>query len=366
MTEDDHTSPAEGKHRPRPEDDIVPPKGKTPRPEDDVVPSKTRTPRPEDDSGGRGDKPLLQVKNLCKQYEEHEALKDVSFDLYPGDIMGFLGPNGAGKTTTLRILATIIRATSGDAEIDGLPLSEVDQVRRKMGYMPDFIGTYDDLTVNEYMEFFARAYLVPKDMREFAKGEALSTTGMTELSDRPVKGLSRGQSQRLALARLLMHDPKVLLLDEPAAGLDPRARVHLRDILRELQRKGKAIVVSSHVLEDLADLSNKIAVIDQGKLLAFGNTEDLMKRLRGSVRWKIRLRDSEKMEELRDYLRSHKDVSEVIYEGERLFVTFQGGDEVTEKMHETLFKEGFRILEFAEEKLGLEELYLRITGVNQE
>jgi ABC-2 type transport system ATP-binding protein len=347
---------------PRPEDDIVSQQVSRPRPEDDLA-GKSRRPRPEDDKAS-SDGPLLRVVDLKKSYDQLEALKGISFELYRGDIMGFLGPNGAGKTTALRILATIIKPTSGTAEIDGCPIDDVDHARRKMGYMPDFIGTYDELTVNEYMEFFARAYLVPKDMREFAKNEALSTTGLTELADRPVKGLSRGQSQRLALARLLMHDPPILLLDEPAAGLDPRARVHLRDILRELQRKGKAIIVSSHVLEDLAELSNKIAVIDQGRLLAFGQTQDLMHRLRDSRRWKIRMRDQEEMERLRVFLESHPDVSEVAYEGPRLLVTFSGGEEVTEQVHETLFKEGFRLLEFAEEDLGLEELYLRITSVS--
>lgn len=338
---------------------------KRPRPEDDIVPSQANRPRPEDDSGASGDQPLLKVMDLRKTYEKHEALKGISFELYPGDILGFLGPNGAGKTTALRILATIIKPTGGTAQILGRPLEDVQHARSKMGYMPDFIGTYDDLTVDEYMEFFARAYMVAKDMREFAKNEALATTGLVELRERPVRGLSRGQTQRLALARLLMHDPQILLLDEPAAGLDPRARVHLRDILRELQRKGKAIIVSSHVLEDLADLSNKIAVIDEGKLLAFGLTKDLMHRLRDSRRWKIRLRSDEEMERLRVFLEGDPGVAEVGYQGDSLMVSFSGGEDVTERVHESLFKEGFRVVEFAEESLGLEELYLRITSVGQ-
>lgn len=332
-----------------------------PRPEDDIVPTASR-PRPEDDPGAQADIPLLKVENLQKSYDGHHALKGISFELYPGDIMGFLGPNGAGKTTTLRILATIIKPSGGKAQIDGHPLEDVEHTRKKMGYMPDFIGSYDELTVDEYMEFFARAYLVPPDMREFAKNEALSTTGLDELKDKPVTGLSRGQTQRLALARLLMHDPPVLLLDEPAAGLDPRARVHLRDILKELQRKGKAIIVSSHVLEDLTDLSNKIAVIDQGVLLAFGNTRSLLARLRDSRRWKIRLREPDEMERLRAFLEERQEVQDVTYHGEHLMVTFSGGEETTEEIHHSLFKEGFRLLEFAEEDLGLEELYLRITG----
>jgi ABC-2 type transport system ATP-binding protein len=318
---------------------------------------------PADDPGGSADRPLLQVREIHKTYDGHEALKGVSFELHGGDIVGFLGPNGAGKTTLLRILATILKPTSGSALIDGKPLDDVEHARRKLGYMPDFIGTYDELTVDEYMEFFARAYLVPPDMREYSKSEALGTTGMQELKDKPVSGLSRGQTQRLALARLLMHDPPILLLDEPAAGLDPRARVHLRDILKELQRKGKAIIVSSHVLEDLTDLANKIAVIDQGVMLAFGTTRSLLNRLRDSRRWKMRLRDDSETERLRAFLEARPEVSEVHYQGDHILVTFTGGDEVIEELHKAVFQEGFRLLEFAEEALGLEELYLRITGV---
>ena len=319
-------------------------------------------PTPADDPGASAATPLLKVQDIHKSYDGQEALKGISFELFGGEIMGFLGPNGAGKTTLLRILATIIKPTSGTALIDGKSIEDVDHARRRLGYMPDFIGTYDELTVDEYMEFFARAYLVPADMREFSKSEALGTTGLIELKDKPVTGLSRGQTQRLALARLLMHDPPILLLDEPAAGLDPRARVQLRDILKELQRKGKAIIVSSHVLEDLTDLSNKIAVIDQGVLLAFGGTQALLSRLRDGRRWKIRLRDGEETERLRAFLEEREDVREVLYHGDHLMVTFVGGEETTEEVHHALFKEGFRLLEFAEEALGLEELYLRITG----
>ena len=348
--------------RPRPEDDTVPGVAQ-PRPEDDVVPGAVR-PRPEDDQGG-GPTPLVRLEGLRKSYGAHVALEGLSFDLYPGDILGFLGPNGAGKTTALRILATILKPDQGTATLSGQALGDVDKVRKNIGYMPDFIGTYDDLHVFEYMEFFARAYAVTPDVREFAINEALTTTDLFELKMRPVDGLSRGQKQRLALARLLMHDPPVLLLDEPAAGLDPRARVQLRDILRTLGRKGKAIIVSSHVLEDLADLSNKIAVIDQGKLLAFGETSELLRRLRDSRRWKIRLREVDETERLRVFLGTQPEVQEVVYVGSDLFVTCKGGDEIAEAIHQRMFENKFRLLEFAEEALGLEELYLRITGANQ-
>lgn len=336
-----------------------------PRPEDDVsAPAKTR-PRPEDDIVAPPGDALLSVVNLCKAYAGHVALENLSFELYPGDILGFLGPNGAGKTTCLRILATILKPDSGTAVLAGHPLGDLEKVRRKIGYMPDFIGTYDDLYVFEYLEFFARAYDVKAELRAYAIEEALKTTGLEELRNRPVDGLSRGQKQRLALARLLMHDPPILLLDEPAAGLDPRARVELRDILRSLRNKGKAIIVSSHVLEDLTDISNKVAVLDQGHLLAFGTTVELLNRLRQSRRWRVRLRDEAETERLRAFLNEQPEVSEVIYDGHELYATFKGGDEVVEVMHRRLFESGFRLLEFAEEALGLEELYLRITGAGR-
>lgn len=339
---------------------------RSPRPEDDVVPMTLARPRPEDDRpvSAQGD-PLVQLNGLRKSYDGQVALEGISFELYPGDILGFLGPNGAGKTTCLRILATILKPDAGTAMIAGHGLSEVEQVRKKIGYMPDFIGTYDDLSVDEYLQFFARAYQVKADLRDFAISEALTATGLLSLRLNPVDGLSRGQKQRLALARLLMHDPPVLLLDEPAAGLDPRARVELRDILRGLQQRGKAIIVSSHVLEDLADLSTKVAVIDEGHLLAFGTTTSLLARLRDSRRWRLRLRESEETERLRQFLLEQNEVAEVVYSGEELYVTFRGGEETVEAIHQRIFEAKFRLLEFAEEALGLEELYLRITGAGK-
>lgn len=310
-------------------------------------------------------RPTVLVEDLRKEYGGFRALRGISFELYPGDILGFLGPNGSGKTTALRILSTVLKPTSGTATVCDYSIEEVEEVRMKIGYMPDFIGSYDELTVDEYMEFFARAYLVPADQRAYAKQEALAATGLTELVPRPVRGLSRGQSQRLALARLLMHDPPVLFLDEPAAGLDPRARVELRDILKELQKRQKTIIISSHVLEDLADVSNKIAVIEQGKLLAFGKTKDLLKNLTQSRKWTLRLRDPAHNERLREALLKREHVEDVALEDDALKLTFSGDEDAVADLHQSIVQEGFRLTEFAEKSLGLEELYMRITGVAQ-
>ena len=347
---------------PRPEDDIVP---KTPRPEDDIVPKR---PRPEDDivprqgppevEASSGD-PILKVLGLTKSYGSTVAVADLCFELHPGDILGFLGPNGAGKTTTLRMLATVLAPDSGEAHLDGFPLDQVEEIRARVGYMPDFLGVYDDLLVKEYLEFFARAYKISSDVREFVIEEALQTTRLTSLADNPVDGLSRGQKQRLGLARLLMHDPKLLLLDEPAAGLDPRARVELREILRGLQRKGKAMIVSSHILSDLADFCNKVAILAQGKLLAFKPTRRLIDELRGARRLRLKLTD--RGEEARKYLEGHSGVQTVAWEGEELEFEFLGSDDDLVKLNRDLYREKYPVVTLSEEPWDLQDVYLRLT-----
>lgn len=348
--------------RPRPEDDIVP---RTPRPEDDIVPKR---PRPEDDivprqrppkSSGDTGNPILEVVGLTKSYGSKVAVADLSFKLYPGDILGFLGPNGAGKTTTLRMLATVLAPDSGQATVGGHSLKEVEQVRARVGYMPDFLGVYDDLLVREYLEFFARAYKIAPDLRDFVIKEALETTRLTTLADNPVDGLSRGQKQRLGLARLLMHDPALLLLDEPAAGLDPRARVELRDILRGLQKKGKAMIVSSHILSDLADFCNKVAILADGKLVAFKPTRRLIDELRGTRR--LRLKVTDRGEEARKYLEGLEGTESAFWEGEELVFEFLGSDDDLVALNRDLHKEKFPVVTLSEEPWDLQDVYLRLT-----
>ncbi|MBI3924672.1 MAG: ABC transporter ATP-binding protein [Armatimonadetes bacterium] len=343
----------DGMRRPRPEDDVVP---RRPRPEDDVV---VRRPRPEDDIVPGGDKPILDVRGLTKSYGTTLALNELSFKLYPGDILGFLGPNGAGKTTTLRILATVLAPNAGEAFIDGYSLREVEEVRARVGYMPDFLGVYDDLLVREYLEFFARAYKISAHHREFVIKEALETTRLTKLADNPVDGLSRGQKQRLGLARLLMHDPALLLLDEPAAGLDPRARVELRDILRGLQKRGKAMIVSSHILSDLADFCNKVAILVKGNLITLKLTHELLDGLNETRR--IRLKLLEGGEEARKYLESLPSVTSPQWDGRELVFEFTGHNQELAALHHDLFEEGFPLVTFAEEPWDLQDAYLRLT-----
>lgn len=303
--------------------------------------------------------PLIAIEGLSKSFGAHRAVEGLRLEVYPGEIVGILGPNGAGKTTTLRMLATVLRPDRGRAILAGHALDDIAQVRPKIGYMPDFIGTYDDLQVWECMEFFARAYAVKE--RKVAIDSALSFSELADLKNHPVEELSRAQKQRLALARLLMHDPPILLLDEPLAGLDPQARGQMRDLLAELGRKGKALVVTSSVLEELSDLCSKIAVMEQGELLAFHDTAEFMGYLNESRRWKVRVRQPEESEKLRCFLAEQAEVQEVSDLGEDLCLAFAGGDEVAEALHQRMFEHQFPIVEFAEEPLDLQELYLRLT-----
>jgi ABC-2 type transport system ATP-binding protein len=302
---------------------------------------------------------VLDIRGLSKRYGDVLAVNQLSFSLFPGDILGFLGPNGAGKTTTLRMLATVLMPDGGEAFVDKHSIKQVQEVRARVGYMPDFLGVYDDLLVKEYLEFFARAYKISANHREFVIKEALETTRLTHLQDNLVDGLSRGQKQRLGLARLLMHDPALFLLDEPAAGLDPRARVELRDILKGLQQRGKAMIVSSHILSDLADFCNKVAILVSGNLLVFEETSRLIDKLRGTRR--IRLRTLIRGDEIRQTLEKTDQVDRVTWEGEEIVFEFKGHDQDMFNLHKGLMDKGFPLITFAEDPWDLEDLYLQIT-----
>ncbi|HXE72231.1 MAG TPA: ABC transporter ATP-binding protein [Candidatus Nitrosotenuis sp.] len=308
---------------------------------------------------GAGVRPVLEVRGLTKRYGKVVAVDELSFQLYPGDIFGFLGPNGAGKTTTLRMLATVLAPDGGDARIDGYSLRQVAEVRARVGFMPDFLGVYDDLLVREYLEFFARAYKVPSHHREYVIDEALATTRLTHLADKPVEGLSRGQKQRLGLARLLMHDPILFLLDEPAAGLDPRARVELADILKGLQKRGKTLVVSSHILSDLADFCNKVGILARGRLVRFGETRQVVSELSDTRRLRLRLLD--RGEEARRFLEAYPGVITPAWHGDELGFEFRGGDRDLADLHRKLFEQGLPVVTLAEEPWDLQDVYLKLT-----
>ena len=225
--------------------------------------------------------PAIFTNSLTKRYGALVALDHLTLGLEPGDLFGFIGPNGAGKSTTMKILAGLLEPTWGAAQVLGRDvMTNGDVVRRNVGYMPDFIGVYEDLRVSEYLEFFASAYGIPRRERRKVVGDVLELTDLKYKQDAFVDSLSRGMTQRLSLARVLVHDPPVLLLDEPASGLDPRARIEIRELLKELQRMGKTIMISSHILSELGEFCNKLGIIERGKLIVSGTVDDLMEQAR--------------------------------------------------------------------------------------
>ena len=224
---------------------------------------------------------MIRVQNLTKRYAGRTAVENLSFEVAKGEIVGFLGPNGAGKSTTMKLLSCLIRPDAGTASVCGHDIAgDAGAIRRNVGYMPDFLGVYDDLTVDEYLQFFAAAFKIPRKQRAVTIGSVLELTDLVEKRHALVDSLSRGMQQRLGVARVLVHDPKVLLLDEPASGLDPRARIEMRSLLLELGRMGKSLMVSSHILSELAEMCTSIGIIERGRLLYSGSIEDAYQRTR--------------------------------------------------------------------------------------
>ncbi len=226
--------------------------------------------------------PMVEIRHLRKEYKDLVAVKDLCLELDAGDIFGFIGPNGAGKTTTIKMLATLLTPSGGTAFIDGVDVTrDPEHVRATVGYMPDFFGVYDDIKVWEYLDFFAAAYRIAKAKRPQIIDDVLNLTDLTVKKDAYVESLSRGMKQRLCLAKTLVHDPKVMLLDEPASGLDPRARIEIRELLKELQAMGKTIIVSSHILPEMEEFCNKIGIIERGELIVAGDVNTIARQVRG-------------------------------------------------------------------------------------
>ncbi len=232
----------------------------------------------------------IELRRLHRFFGSTRAVDDVSFEVHKGQVFGYIGPNGAGKTTSMRILATLELPTYGDALIDGFSVvNDPDRVRRRLGFMPDYFGTYSNVNVREYLDFFARAYGVVGRQRYQALHHVMSFTKLDELAEKPIRGLSKGMKQRLCLGRAMIHDPPVLILDEPAAGLDPRARIELREMIRHLAADGKTILVSSHILTELAEMCDQVGIIEQGQLLATGSVEEIQRRLQRQSNVRVRV-----------------------------------------------------------------------------
>ncbi|MFQ3610822.1 MAG: ABC transporter ATP-binding protein [Fimbriimonadales bacterium] len=303
---------------------------------------------------------MLEVQALRKEYGTLVAVNNISFQLFPGDVFGFIGPNGAGKTTTIKMLATLLEPTSGTALLNGIDIVRYpEEVRPLLGYMPDFFGLYEGITVREYLEFFAAAYRIPKDQRSAIIDNVLELTDLTVKRDAFVETLSRGMQQRLCLAKSLIHDPILLLLDEPASGLDPRARVEIKELIRELGAMGKIVLVSSHILPELADFCNKIGIIEKGELLVWGAVDDIVKQIQ--VARHLMIRPLGELEPLIQRLERYPLVQGLEPRDGHLLVHFNGGLEEQAQLLTELIQEGFRIAAFHEESLDLEDVFMQIT-----
>ena len=311
---------------------------------------------------------IVKIEGLVKRYDRTLAVAGVDLDVEEGEIFGLVGPNGAGKTTTLRILATLLEPTAGEAEIAGWSVARnPNDVRRVLGFMPDVFGVYDDMRVWEYLDFFARCYGLPAGARKRIIGDLLELVDLADKRNTYVQGLSRGMQQRLCLAHALVHDPKVLLLDEPASGLDPRARVELRELLRELRTLGKTILISSHILPELEELCTSVAIVDRGRVLAAGRISDIERRLRvGAVLRARVIADREDLEVARDWFAGQADVaSAAILPDGMLELGFRGDEIGTAALLRDAIASGLVIATFSRAASDLEELFLQVTGQDE-
>jgi ABC-2 type transport system ATP-binding protein len=302
----------------------------------------------------------VQTFGLTRYYGSLAALSGLDLTVHKGDLFGFIGSNGAGKTTTLRILATFLAPSAGRAEILGHDVvRDADAVRRIIGYMPDFFGVYKDMEVTEYLDFFAACYRIPSGQREKTVNDVLELVGLSEKRGVLIGALSRGMQQRLGLARVLIHDPQVLLLDEPASGLDPRARIEVMEILRELRRLGKTIIISSHILSELETICNRVAIIEKGRLIYTGPVQGVRDQMApGRVVW---VRVGSDQQQAVALLKAHPDVADVTVLDHQLKVTLVNHDVDHSLVAEVLVRGGAKLLELREDELGLEEVFLRVT-----
>lgn len=304
--------------------------------------------------------PAVQTSGLSRNYGMLAALDQIDLTVDQGDLFGFIGSNGAGKTTTLRILATFLAPSGGTACVMGHDVvKEADKVRHIIGYMPDFFGVYKDMEVTEYLDFFGACYKIPAAQREKTVADVLELVGLTEKRGALIGALSRGMQQRLGLARVLIHDPQVLLLDEPASGLDPRARIEMMAVLQELQRLRKTIIISSHILSELQTLCNRVAIIERGKLIYSGPVQGVREQLgSGRVIW---VRVGTDQAEAIALLRVLPEVSAVVAVDGEIKVTLASQETDHSLVAEVLVKNGVRLLEMREDEIGLEEVFMQVT-----
>lgn len=310
---------------------------------------------------------IIQTQDLVKRFGKFTAVNGISLAVPRGAIYGFVGPNGAGKTTTMRILTTLTRQTSGEASVNGLSvLQDPRGVRRAIGYMPDEFGVYDDMRVWEYLDFFAACYDIPETQRRKLIDDLLELVDLAHRRDDMVDKLSKGLKQRLSLARTLCHDPAVLILDEPASGLDPRARVEIRELLVELAKMGKTIFFSTHILADVSEICTHIGILEAGEVIAQGSMEDMRAQLQPHREITVTLKDHDAVEVIKTTVSGNPNVVNVV-ELEpkagraRVRIDFAGDDEGVSQLNQALYSAGIAILGFSEETRDLEAMFMRVT-----
>jgi ABC-2 type transport system ATP-binding protein len=303
---------------------------------------------------------VIEIKDLTKTYGQINAVHHMDLKLDSGDVFGFIGPNGAGKTTTMRVLATLLNPTYGEAYVCGYSIyTKPKEIRRVIGYMPDFFGVYDDMKVIEYLEFFAAAYRIKGAARRKICDEVLELVDLGYKREAFVTSLSRGMTQRLGLARVLLHDPQVLLLDEPASGLDPRARIEIRGLLKELRNMGKTIMVSSHILPELADICNKIGIIEKGVMVQNSSVADVMRKVRLQPVLKITVKEN--VDGAAKLLEGQPGVEKVDINEGVITVTMAPEVEDYSELPSQLIAAGFKIVMFKEDEINLETAFMELT-----
>lgn len=307
---------------------------------------------------------MLEIKHLMKKYGKFTAVDDLNLTIPESSIFGFVGPNGAGKTTTMKIMSGLLKATDGSVMIDGVDVTKNPKaLKEHIGYMPDFFGVYDDLKVSEYMDFYAGTYYIPYEQREDLINNLLEIVDLSHKKDAYVDGLSRGMKQRLCLARSLIHDPKLLILDEPASGLDPRARVEMKEVLKQLQTMGKTIIISSHILPELAEMCTEVGIIDKGHIVVQGTVQEIMKQMT-KVR-RIQIRPLENMTALMKLLEEQPIVEDVIENTFDVEFSYQGEDKELAGLLKQIVLADIEMVYFKEKEGNLEEIFMQVTGGEQ-
>jgi ABC-2 type transport system ATP-binding protein len=317
-------------------------------------------------------RPAIEFDSLVRTFGSTVAVNKVTFSVYPGEVFGFIGPNGAGKTTSMKILATLDEPDSGSAKVDGFCcVNDPERVRRRLGYMPDGFGAYSNVTCEEYLDFFARSYGLRGKDRLSSLRNVMGFTQLKQIAQKPITGLSKGMKQRLCLGRALIHNPKVLVLDEPAAGLDPRARIELREMITALADDGKSLLISSHILTELAEMCDRVAIIEQGGLLAVGSVEEILSTERDGDTISMSSVESERaqlvVQVLSDAPRVQKWLEEnlpdtaVRLAGNNLQFPFSGRAQEQADLLKRMVEQGFPIVNFSSKQRSLEDAFLQVT-----